>query len=213
MCDSTGWKADRARTGSANERQPPDTDSHDVALLSTARHGQEQLEPPIDQGAEMTLKFAGRISFARLPEVSPGEILAHMSDPRIAEHMPLLSFVWDEPRVAAFVSAKEACWQRDGLGHWAILSDGAYVGWGGFHKEGDEWDYGLVLKPDCFGLGLEITRIAIRFARADERIPFVTFLLPPSRRHLRGLERLGARYVAEVEHEGAGFLKYRLDTA
>jgi hypothetical protein len=32
-------------------------------------------------------------------------------------------------------------------------------------------------------------------------------------RHLRHLERLGARFVAEVEHDGAGFLKYRLDTA
>jgi len=43
----------------------------------------------------MTLKFVGRISFARLPEVPPGEILAHMSDARIAEHMPLLTFAWD----------------------------------------------------------------------------------------------------------------------
>ncbi|MGD9657824.1 MAG: GNAT family N-acetyltransferase [Methylocystis sp.] len=161
----------------------------------------------------MNLKFARRISFARLPEVSLDEIIEHMSDPRIARHMPLLLFAWDEPRVAAWVSAKEARWQRDGLGHWAILSDGAYVGWGGFQKEGDEWDFGLVLKPDCFGLGLRITRMAISFARADERIPFVTFLLPPSRRHLRGLERLGARLVAEVKHEGAYFLKYRLDTA
>lgn len=161
----------------------------------------------------MTLKSPGRICFARLPEVSPGDILAHMSDPRIAEHMPLLTFAWDESRVAAFVSAKEACWQRDGLGHWAILCDGDYVGWGGFQKEGDEWDFGLVLRPDRFGLGLTITRVALSFARADERIPFVTFLLPPSRRRLRGLERLGARFVGEVEHEGARFLKYRLDTA
>jgi hypothetical protein len=161
----------------------------------------------------MNLNSVERIRLARLPEVSPGEILAHMSDPRIAEHMPLLTYGWNEQRVAAFVSAKEACWRRDGLGHWAFLSDGVYVGWGGFQKEGDEWDFGLVLKPDCFGLGPRITRMAIRFARADERIPSVTFLLPPSRQRLRGLERLGARFIAEVEHEGAGFRKYRLDTA
>lgn len=161
----------------------------------------------------MTSKFAGRITFGRLSEIPPGEILAHMSDPRLAQHMPLLTFTWDEPRVVAFVSAKEAAWQRDGLGHWAILCDGAYVGWGGFQKEGGEWDFGLVLRPDCFGLGLRITRMAIGFAKADARIPFVTFLLPPSRRHLRGFQRLGARFVAEVEHEGAGFLKYRLETA
>jgi len=135
-----------------------------------------------------------------------------MSDPRVAEHMPLLTFKWDRQKLAEFVSAKEARWRHDGLGHWAILCDGDYVGWGGFQKEGNEWDFGLVLKPDSFGLGVRIARKAIEFARADDRIPFVTFLLPPSRKNLRGLARLGARFLGEVEHEGARFLKYRLDT-
>ena len=35
------------------------------------------------------------ITFARLSEVEPTEIAAHMSDPRVAEHMPLLSTKWD----------------------------------------------------------------------------------------------------------------------
>ncbi len=153
-----------------------------------------------------------KFTFARLPDIPPETIIAHMSDPRVAAHMPLLTFEWDRQRLAAFVAAKEAFWHRDGLGHWAILCDGTYVGWGGFQKEGEEWDFGLVLKPDCFGLGARIAREAIAFARADERIPFVTFLLPPSRKHLGGLARLGARFVGEVEHAGARFLKYRLDT-
>jgi hypothetical protein len=138
--------------------------------------------------------------------------MAHMSDPRVAEHMPLLTFQWDHDAVGKFVAAKEACWRRDGLGHWAILCDGHYVGWGGFQKEGEEWDYGLVLKPERFGLGTLITRKAIEFAVADERIPFVTFLLSPTRKHLGALERLGATFVGEIEHAGARFLKYRLDT-
>jgi hypothetical protein len=53
---------------------------------------------------------------------------------------------------------------------------------------------------------------AIEFAVADRRIPFVTFLLPPSRRNLGALARLGAEFIDEVEHEGARFLKYRLGT-
>lgn len=138
--------------------------------------------------------------------------MAHMSDPRVAEHMPLLTFEWDAAAVKQFVATKEACWQRDGLGHWAILADDRYVGWGGFQKEGAEWDYGLVLKPDAFGLGVRISRKALAFAVADERIPFVTFLLPPSRTRLGALARLGAEFVGEVEHEGAVFLKYRLET-
>ena len=63
------------------------------------------------------------ISFARLPEIEPNEINAHMSDPRVAEHMPLLTFEWNEAAEAKFMATKEECWSRDGLGHWAILSN------------------------------------------------------------------------------------------
>lgn len=153
-----------------------------------------------------------QISFVRLPAVDPREIAAHMSDPRVAEHMPLLTSEWDEAAAREFVAAKEARWVRDGLGHWAILADNQYVGWGGFQKEGDEWDYGLVLKPESFGLGARISRKAIAFAVSDRRIPFVTFLLPPTRRHLGALARLGATFSEEVDYNGETFLKYRLET-
>lgn len=158
----------------------------------------------------MTIHSLRDIAFVRLPDIPLAEILAHMCDPRIAEHMPLASGRWDKERCEALVLAKEACWQRDGLGHWAILCDGRYAGWGGFQKEGEDWDYGLVLKPDCFGLGWPVTRKALAFARAETRIPFVTFLLPPSRRHLRGLGRLGAVFVDQVDYEGCRFKRYRL---
>jgi len=135
-----------------------------------------------------------------------------MSDPRVAEHMPLLTFEWDAKVAAQFVAQKEACWARDGLGHWAFLSGERYVGWGGFQKEGDEWDFGLVLRPAAFGLGARIARKAIDFAIADDRIPFVTCLLPPSRKALGALKRLGARQVGEIEYDGAKFLKFHLET-
>lgn len=152
------------------------------------------------------------IKFTRLPQIDAEEIIEHMSDPRVAEHMPLLTFEWDETAVGNFVAAKEECWSRDGLGHWAILSNNDYVGWGGFQKEGDEWDYGLVLKPNAFGLGKLISKKAIDFAVADERIPFVTFLLPPSRKSLGALTRLGAVFVDEVDYDGSLFIKYQLKT-
>jgi len=126
--------------------------------------------------------------------------------------MPLLTFAWDSDAVAKFVAAKEECWRRDGLGHWAIFCNGRYVGWGGFQKEGDEWDFGLVLKPDSFGLGIFISKMAIDFAKRDERIPFVTFLLPSSRKNLSALERIGAKFVGEIEFHGAKFRKFRLET-
>jgi hypothetical protein len=67
-------------------------------------------------------------------------------------------------------------------------------------------------EPDALGLGRRITSKAIDFAIVDERIPYVTFLLPPSRRNLGALERLGALAVGEIEFDGATFLKYRLET-
>ena len=160
----------------------------------------------------MTAKPSHRLIFGRLPDVAPDVIIAHMSDPRVAEHMPLLKAKWDLKTLDDFVAAKEECWRRDGLGHWAIFLDGSYVGWGGFQKELNEWDFGLVLKSEFFGLGLRITKKAIEFAMADERIPFVTFLLPQSRTRLRALERIGAHFVGVADYDGVPFLKYRLTT-
>ncbi len=156
--------------------------------------------------------MTGEITFARLTDVDPGEIAAHMSDPRVAEHMPLLTTGWDAEVAARFVAAKEHYWMRDGLGHWAFLVDGAYVGWGGFQKEGAEWDFGLVLRPGVFGLGPRIATKAIAFAVADDRIPFVTVLLPPSRTALGPLRRLGAQQLGEITYDGETFLKFRLET-
>lgn len=155
---------------------------------------------------------ARAITFVRLSEVSKDSLLEHMSNPRLAAHMPLLTFQWDHEAVTRFVADKEEAWRCDGLGHWAILCDGRYVGWGGFQKEGDEWDFGLVLKTDAFGLGPTIAKKAMEFARSDDRIPSVTFLVPLSRKHLGALERLGATWVGEIEYGGATFRKFRLDT-
>lgn len=153
------------------------------------------------------------ISFARLSDIDPAEILRHMNDPRVAEHMPLLTFQWDDTTVAGFVAAKEACWQRDGLGHWAFLCDAEYVGWGGFQKEGEEWDFGLVLAPAAFGLGARIAKKAIEFAKGDDRLPYVTFLLPPSRKNLGALTKMGATYVGDIDYDGETFRKFKLETA
>lgn len=154
-----------------------------------------------------------QIRFIRLTEIPTDELVAHMSDPRLRAHMPLLTFAWDTHVAKSFVEAKEECWRRDGLGHWAILCGDRYVGWGGFQLEAGEWDYGLVLRPDAFGLGARITRRAIDFARASPRIPFVTFLLPPSRRNLAALTRMGAQYLGDQDYAGARFRKYRLETS
>lgn len=153
------------------------------------------------------------IVFTRIGCIAPALIAAHMSDVRTRKHMPLLQSPWDEDAVSKFMVAKESYWRRDGLGHWAILYDGAYVGWGGFQKEGEDWDFGLVLKPEHFGLGRRVLQKAMAFAKADERISRITFLLPLSRRKPDALERLGAQFESEIDYRGVRFLKYRLKTS
>lgn len=160
----------------------------------------------------MAINLSAAITFVGLSEVPFDELNAHMSDPRVAAHMPLLTDRWDDERTAAFIADKEERWARDGLGHWGILAGGTYVGWGGFQKEGEEWDFGLVLKHSCFGLGPRITKLAIAFAIEDERIEYITFLLPVSRKKLAALTRLGATFNSEVEYQGVRFMKYRLAT-
>lgn len=152
------------------------------------------------------------ISFFRLTEVPLGCIVQHMSDPRIAGHLPLLREEWSEDTARQFVTKKERFWVRDGLGHWAIGLNGSYIEWGGFQKEGNEWDFGLVLTPEAFGNGLRIARKALAFARSDKRIPYVTVLLPLTRTSFGVLQRLGAVPEGEVDHEGITFRRFKLNT-
>lgn len=151
-------------------------------------------------------------TFARLTQVPLDTLVQQMNDPKVRAHLPLLSGQWTRADAQAFVTAKEAHWQRDGLGHWAIFKGDDYVGWGGFQKEGEEWDFGLVLSAAHFGAGMAITLQALAFARSQPQIPFVTFLLPPSRPRLRGLERLGARPAGRVSYDGQTFVKFALET-
>lgn len=152
------------------------------------------------------------IEFVRLRQIAPNKILSHMSDPRVAAHLPLLKGGFDGEMLAQFLRIKDACWTRDGLGHWGILNFGDYVGWGGFEKQGPMWDFGLVLRVQDFGLGMVITRHALEFARSDPRIKRVSFLLAPTRRHFGALERLGATPAGEVVHAGERFRKFVLNT-
>lgn len=164
----------------------------------------------------MTQQKNNRLRFGRLTEISTEELVAHMSDERLRAHMPLLTGTWDAPRIRDFVAAKEARWQEDGLGHWAFFKGDTYVGWGGFEAEGSgddkEWDYGLVLRPDFFGLGPAITREALRFAVARADMAYVTCLLPPTRRKLGALKRFGAADLGLVTYAGERFRKFRVET-
>lgn|GEM_PF-322549 len=180
----------------ANEPARPE----DAALTKTL--------PPVSPAEPLPAPAA--YTFARLSGIAPEVVLAHLREPRIARHLPLLP---EHPTLALarqLIAAKEACWDRDGLGHWAILANGRYAGWGGFQREGEDWDFGLVLRPEHFRGGRAIALQALAWARARTAIAEVTFLLPRSRSR-RSLERLGARMTGESEHDGVSFARWVLD--
>mgnify|MGYP002335727567 CR=1 FL=1 len=141
----------------------------------------------------------------------PREVLAaQMADARVAEHLPLLDGAFD---VEAFLKVKAQRWADDGLGHWAIWQGDVFLGWGGFEKEEDVWDFGLVLTPEAFGQGLAIRRQALEFARSDARIETVQFLLAPTRRSVKALARMGAKEEGEVRYGGQTFRRFLLDVS
>ncbi|CTQ62896.1 putative transposase OrfB [Roseibium album] len=78
----------------------------------------------------MDANLKHNIAFARLSEIEPAEIAAHMSDPRVAEHMPLLTFAWDDAAVRKFVAQAVRDWIN------AVGAKTAYI------EPGSPWENG-----------------------------------------------------------------------
>ena len=102
------------------------------------------------------------ITFHPLSEIPAPELVALLTDPDVRRHMPLAGDHWDEASATDWARAKDAQWQENGYGPWAIRIDGSFAGWGGYQKEGDEADLGLVLLPGQWGHGAAIFRELVR---------------------------------------------------
>ena len=144
-------------------------------------------------------------AFAEIPTEDWLGLLTHLD---VLRHMPLDAGNWTEDAVADWAKGKDAQWLINGYGPWAMRIDGRFAGWGGFQKEGDEADLALVLLPAYWGQGAMIFRHVM--SRRDALgIGPVSILLPPSRARLRGLARLGFKFVGELAYEGRRFLKFQ----
>lgn len=152
------------------------------------------------------------ITFHPLSEIPAAELLALLTDPDVRRHMPLAGDNWDAEGAANWARAKDAQWQENGYGPWAIRIDGTFAGWGGFQKEGDEADLGLVLLPGLWGHGAAIFRELVRRG-AEMQLRNVTIMLPPSRVRLKGLVRLGFEPAGQLDYAGQRFLKFRLSAS
>lgn len=149
------------------------------------------------------------IELVRLTEVPPADVRELLNEPRNSRHMPLAATFGDEQTVD-WIRAKDAQWEANGYGPWAVLVAGEFAGWGGFEREDDGADFGLVLLPRHWGLGARITRLALERGFADLGIEQVTIALPYTRSPERVVARLGFVPDGEVSYGGASFRRFRL---
>lgn len=150
------------------------------------------------------------VAFKRLSDVSSADIIALMTDPRMRKHMPLLGAAFDDSACRAFVEAKERAWEEFGYGVWAFMLDGHFAGWGGIQDENGDPDLALVLHPDYWGSGRAIYDAVLEKAFNEIGFTYVTVLLPPTRKNLAALERLGFERDGSTTIEGSEFIRFRL---
>ncbi len=151
--------------------------------------------------------------FKRLTEIDKPDIMELMNHPLVRWHLPLASGRFGESDCEEFVAAKEAMWKRVGYGPWAFVVDGRFVGWGGLQPERGEADLGLVLHPEHWGQGLLLYREIVRRGFEDMGVEAITVLLPPTRKRIKGLLRLGFRNDGRLNVSGVPFARYRLERA
>ena len=153
---------------------------------------------------------APAVSFVRLPDVAIDDVVALLNEPRNARHMPLVGEPFTAATAADWVAAKDAQWQRNGYGPWAVLLDGEFAGWGGFQAEPEGADLALVLLPRFWGSGAVVARAMIDAGFSELGLEVILVSLPYSRRPGPVLARWGFAPDGEATHGGVRFQRYRL---
>ena len=154
-----------------------------------------------------------QLEFAHLSDIAVADLVGLLNDAEVRRHMPLSDGNNTPESALAWAAAKDAQWAENGYGPWAIRVDGRFAGWGGFQKEGEDADLGLVLLPAFWGHGGAIHAAMLKKGFAELGFDSVTILLPPSRVRLKSLARLGYRPDGEIAYAGHRFLKFRLHRA
>jgi len=153
------------------------------------------------------------VEFKRLTEVRRSEIIDLMNHPLVIRLMPLAPAYFSEIHCEEFLATKERMWAEHGFGPWAFVVDGRFAGWGGLQPEDGEADLGLVLHPDYWGIGRRLYGEIIARAFGEMGLESVTVLLPPARKRIRALLRLGFVPDGTVEIGEESFARYRLKRA
>ncbi|MGJ8641301.1 MAG: GNAT family N-acetyltransferase [Opitutaceae bacterium] len=114
-------------------------------------------------------------------------------------------------RISEFIAAKEQLWKEHGYGPWAFIIDDQFSGWGGLQPENGEADLAMVLHPKCWGIGKKLFGAIMDRAFGEMGFKAVTALLPPSRKRIRAIAKLGFKEDGELLIGKERFIRYRLE--
>jgi len=122
------------------------------------------------------------------------------SDPRTWEHLPSGRHT-SYATTAALVDRCAESWDEFGLGPWAVLEDGAFVGMGGVNMSlgGLAWNLGFRLSPAVWGRGLasSVARAGVAAARELGTVPVTARVLVANPASQRVVQRVGLSLVWE----------------
>lgn len=141
---------------------------------------------------------------------------AFFCDPRVDEEAwPAAMRTPD--RVEEILAGHIAHWERWGFGPWAVVLDGAVIGWGGVRHTTvagrPEVELLWFIHPDHWnrGYSTELAREALRVAFGVlELDDVVAFTVPVNRPSRAVMEKLGMTFEREIEHAGLPHVLYRL---
>lgn len=151
-----------------------------------------------------------KLEFKRLTEVALADIISLNNNADVLRQMPLGSANFDDVTAKEWVKQKDAQWEQYGYGPWAFVIDQQFAGWGGLQYEEGDADLALVLHPSFWGSGRAIYQEIVKRAFTTMGFDSITLLLPPSRKRIKGIFRLGFQADGEVDFDGVHFLRFRL---
>ncbi|WP_342622523.1 GNAT family protein [Pseudomonas alkylphenolica] len=151
-----------------------------------------------------------KLEFKRLTEVGLADIISLNNNADVLRQMPLGSANFDDVTAKEWVKQKDAQWEQYGYGPWAFVIDQQFAGWGGLQYEEGDADLALVLHPSFWGSGRAIYQEIVKRAFTTMGFDSITLLLPPSRKRIKGIFRLGFQVDGEVDLDGVRFLRFRL---
>ncbi|MDR2997986.1 MAG: GNAT family N-acetyltransferase [Microbacterium sp.] len=152
------------------------------------------------------------IEFTRLTRIPLAEVQELLNEPRNARHMPLADR-FDARATSDWVAEKDALWQMHGYGPWAFLVDGRFAGWGGFQYEEGGADFALVLRPEFWGRGAQITRESLDRGFGELGLEEVTIALPETRNAAKVVAKVGFVPDGVATYGESSFQQYRLTRA